>query len=114
MFARASRLNAARDFAKVYRKGQSARSRLFRIAWLPAARTRIAVVTGRKVSAKAVVRNRLKRQVQAAAAALAPTLAPTELIIQLQAAAAGEPYQALAADLGELIERSRLRARTVA
>ncbi len=108
MFARAARLHASRDFAKVYRKGQSARSRLFRLAWIAGTKPRVAVVIGRKVSTKAVTRNRLKRQTQAAAAALYPNLAPADLILQIQPAAVGTTYQALMDELADLLRRAGL------
>lgn len=109
LFARSTRLNASRDFARVYRKGQSAKSRLFRIAWLPATRTRIAVVTGRKVSTRAVVRNLLKRRVRAIAAALLPSLRPIELIIQLQPnATATTSFDDLKIELTALLVRLQL------
>mgnify|MGYP001596760055 FL=1 len=109
MFARTGRLNSSRDFARIYRKGQAARSSLFRIAWMTAARTRVAVVTGRKVSTKAVVRNRFKRQVRAAIRALLSRLQPVDLIIQLQPAMiVGTSYETLATDLQTLLERSKL------
>jgi ribonuclease P protein component len=109
LFKRAERLNASRDFARIYRKGQSARDRLFRLAWLPSAKTHIAVVTGRKVSTKAVIRNRLKRQVRAAAAELIPKLRSTDLIIQLQPGMTTElSYAAIKTDLADLLNRSKL------
>lgn len=109
MFAHAGRLSASRDFARIYRKGQAARSRLFRFAWMPAGRTRIAVVTGRKVSTKAVVRNRLKRQVRGALRVLLPRLTPADLIVQLQPSIIEVAhYQALATELTEALRRAKL------
>lgn len=109
LFKRAERLNASRDFARIYRKGQSARDRLFRLAWMPSTKTHIAVVTGRKVSTKAVIRNRLKRQVRAAVAELKPQLRPIDLIIQLQPGMTTTlKYTDIKIDLADLFGRSSL------
>lgn len=109
MFARAGRLSASRDFARIYRKGQAARSRLFRFAWMPAVRTRIAVVTGRKVSTKAVVRNRLKRQVRGSLRTLLSQLAPVDLIVQLQPPIVDTTsYQEITTELTELLRKAAL------
>jgi ribonuclease P protein component len=76
---------------------------------MPATRTRIAVVTGRKVSTKAVVRNRLKRQVRAAMAELLVQLKPTDLIIQLQPGmTTALSYQSIKTDLIELLAKAKL------
>lgn len=107
MLARAARLNASRDFARIYRKGQSARSRLFRIAWQPSSKLRIAIVTGRKVSTKAVIRNHIKRQVGGIVYDLLPKFQSVDLIIQLQPNAQ-TTYQELELGLRELLTKSRL------
>ena len=112
LFKRAERLNASRDFARIYRKGQSARDRLFRLAWIPSTKTHIAVVTGRKVSTKAVIRNRLKRQVRSAASELVPQLKTIDLIIQLQPDMTTQlSYAAIKTDLADLLGRADLTQR---
>ena len=86
MLPRAKRLTAAREFTRIYRTGQSAKSRLFRVSWEPSrsGNAHVAVVVGRKLSTRAVVRNLAKRRVRAAVAQLFPNLHPVNLIIQLQ------------------------------
>lgn len=85
MLPRSNRLTADRDITRIYRKGRSSRSDLFRVQWLPSRSTtpRVAVVTSRKLSTKAVKRNLLKRQVRGIVAGLLPRLTPTDIVIQI-------------------------------
>jgi ribonuclease P protein component len=66
MFPREQRLTKQRDIQKVYKLGKSAASSTLFICSLGNRlhRTRLAVVIGKKVAKKAVIRNRLKRLVR--------------------------------------------------
>lgn len=111
MLARAARLNASRDFARIYRKGRSARSGFFRISWMDSrsSKARVAVVVSRKLSTKAVKRNRIKRQVRALVAALQPTIMPIDLVIQIQPQPLTNfTFVAMNKDLTELLTKQRL------
>jgi ribonuclease P protein component len=68
MFPRAWRLTRQRDVQKVYRLGASAASSFLFVRALPnrVQQPRITVVIGKKISKKAVVRNRIKRLVRQA------------------------------------------------
>ena len=85
MLPRRNRLAASRDIARTYQKGRSLRSGLFRLSYLPNRQSvpRVAVVTSRKLSTKAVRRNLLKRQVRGIVHDLLPRLAPSDIVIQL-------------------------------
>lgn len=85
MLSRSARLSNARDFARIYRHGRSARSDFFRLNWLASQRVgaRIAIITSRKLSTKAVRRNLLKRQVRSILREFYPALERIDLIIQL-------------------------------
>lgn len=111
MLARAARLNAGRDFTRIYRKGRSARSGFFRISWMESRqpRARVAVVVSRKLSTKAVKRNRIKRQVRALVADLYPRLSPADLVIQIQPQPL-ENFQfgAMQTDLADLLTKQHL------
>lgn len=132
MLPRQNRLHRDREIARVYQKGRSARSDLFRLSWLPSRSpvARVAVVTSRKLSTKAVRRNLLKRQTRGIVAELLPRLTPIDLVIQIlpsiiqqakpkrrdEARAAAQAllgYPKLQADLVGLLERSRLLAQPV-
>lgn len=66
MFPRLWRLTRKRDFDKIYRLGHKTASSFLFIRYLPNRlnHPRLAVVIGRKVNKKAVVRNRLKRLIR--------------------------------------------------
>ena len=76
MLARRFRLVSPRDFALIYKTSRRRTSRYFliRLARGRSPVTRLAVVVSTKVSKRAVVRNRLKRQVRAVARELLPNL----------------------------------------
>ena len=78
MLSRPFRLVAVRDFQSIYKTGQRRTSRYFllRLARSNHPLTRVAVVVSTKVSKRAVIRNRLKRQVRAVMSQVLPTLPP--------------------------------------
>lgn len=110
MLPRAKRLTAAREFARIYRTGQSAKSRLFRVSWdTRTPSPRVAVVASRKLSTRAVKRNLAKRRVRAAVARLFPLLRPVNLVIQLQPLPVDAfAFPAVETELRGLLERSGL------
>ncbi|MBI4032724.1 ribonuclease P protein component [Candidatus Berkelbacteria bacterium] len=111
MLARAARLSASRDFARIYRKGRSARSGFFRISWMDtrALQARVAVVVSRKLSTKAVKRNRIKRQVRAIVTELQPQVLPVDLVIQIQPQPLERfTFAAMRTELRDLLGKQRL------
>lgn len=66
MLARPHRLTRARDIRQVLRSGRSRRGKTLLVRFVPhtGATARFAVVVSTKVSKKATVRNRLKRQIR--------------------------------------------------
>ncbi len=90
MLPKHSRLRRSREFSQVYRQGRkSVSAHLVVRAWSPPAPSlnpgepleapaspRIGIVVSQKVHKRAVVRNRLKRQVRAALRVLLPRLSP--------------------------------------
>jgi len=66
MLPRKYRLTADKDISKVFKKGRPAGAGAFGIRYAPNGKmvARFAFVVGTKVSKKAVVRNRLKRQLR--------------------------------------------------
>jgi len=130
MLPKQHRLHTDREIQRVYQKGRSARSDLFRVAWLESRSltSRIAVVTSRKLSTKAVRRNLLKRRVRAIVHGLLSKLTRIDLVIQiLPTAIAQAPakrredarvavhaslsYDRLKEDLIQLLDRSHLLRR---
>lgn len=68
MFPRSWRLTRSKDVARVYRQGESGATRFLFVRCLPNKlnQTRFAVAISKKISKKAVARNRLKRLVRQA------------------------------------------------
>lgn len=61
-FPRTARLTRAADFQRVFGQGQRNRSRYFTLVVAPGTeRARLGLAVGRRASARAVVRNRIKR-----------------------------------------------------
>ena len=83
------RLKRRSDFQRVYQQGIRRHSRSFVIRALPiisnpinrSIKTRIGISISRKVSKKAVVRNRIKRLIRAVFLKLLPRISPNWLII---------------------------------
>ena len=61
MLKKANRINKTRDLQKVYRLGKSMHTSALVIKFVEAAKTQIAFVVSKKVSKRAVERNRIKR-----------------------------------------------------
>lgn len=61
MLKKANRINKTRDLQKVYRLGKPAHTSALVIKFVPHAQTQVAFVVSKKVSKKAVERNRIKR-----------------------------------------------------
>ncbi len=66
MLPRASRLTARRDFDAAYRRGRALRGRILtlRVVVRPSGPSRFGFVVGTRVSKRATVRNRIKRQLR--------------------------------------------------
>lgn len=76
---KAHRLKRRRDFQQVYAQGLKRRGRcLILRAWFAATDdpTQVGISIGKKVSKKAVVRNRIKRQIRATVRQYLPNLKP--------------------------------------
>ncbi|PSN15309.1 ribonuclease P protein component [filamentous cyanobacterium CCT1] len=86
MLPKHNRLRRSRQFSQVYRQGKKAVSAhlIMRVLPLPTALSEspcIGIVISQKVHKRAVVRNRLKRQVRAALRTLLPRLKPSLWIV---------------------------------
>ncbi|MDY6782723.1 MAG: ribonuclease P protein component [Cyanobacteriota bacterium] len=104
-----------RDFRAVYRRGLSRHSSHLKLKAIPApspnetdraplAPTQFGISLGRKVSKKAVERNRLKRQLRAAIRQLLPSLAPGwKTIIVVKPEARKCKYEHFLRELKELL-----------
>ncbi len=64
MFPRASRLHTTQEILTVFRRGEKIRRGALTLYYLPHSETRVTVIVDTKLSKKAVVRNKLKRQLR--------------------------------------------------
>jgi len=106
----AARLRRAEEFRLALRSRRRNRGRWFTLLVVPNAqsRSRLGVVVARRVVAKAVHRNRLKRLVREAFRCTSPLLPALDLVVQVHAAPAPEGRSAaLREELVRLLEWSR-------
>ena len=90
-------------------RGKRLQGALFSLLYAPLSgrSSRAAVVVSKKVAAKAVVRNTLKRRARAALQKTLPSLKrPLTLVFQAKQGAAGAPSGAITRDIEALIERA--------
>ena len=106
-----SRLSREKDFKKINSRGKSFFSSLFRLRILDNKDhgNRFSVVVTTKVSKKATVRNRLKRQVKEIVRLNSAKLKQgTDFIIMVNSPALAKSYQDLEKDLLGLFAKSKL------
>lgn len=112
---KANRLRDRRDFTAVYQRGKRRRGRTMTLVALPVAPSspprppQIGIAIGRKVSKRAVDRNRIKRQIRAAARLWLPQMAPNwQLVIVVKPAALGCEYEDFLRELEQLLPKAEV------
>ena len=111
MLAKQRRLVKERDFKRVNALGRSFFSSQFKIkvAKNDLDQSRFAVVTSTKLSKKAVVRNRLRRQASEILRLSANrAVGGADVVVWVKPPAIGAPYQQLEADLLGLLEKAKV------
>jgi ribonuclease P protein component len=111
MFPRDRRLRRRRDIARLLRQGRSVSlpSLHLRLYRTPLAQPRATVVVGSKVSKRATVRNRLKRQLRAElSAALRSVTGGLDLMLTVRPPFLAATTAQRRAALAELFRRARL------
>ncbi len=112
-----NRLKRRSDFQTVYRKGIRRSSRYFILKAFPAnsnsltefCDTKIGISISRKVSKKAVVRNRIKRQIRAVFRCLLPKISSPWLIVIVVKAEAKEcKYEHFLRELEKLLIKAEI------
>ncbi len=110
-----NRLKKRSDFQAVYQQGIRRYSRHLILRALPLApsvqpvSTRIGISISRKVSKKAVVRNRIKRQIRAVLRCLFPQISPNWLIVIVVKSEATEcNYEHFLRELKELFIQAEI------
>ena len=88
-FPRQARVRARADYARVFDQARRTSDPLFSLHWLPGeAPARLGLAVSRKVSTRAVVRNRIKRNLREQFRMLRSQLAPGDYVVVARAAAA--------------------------
>lgn len=111
MLARRQRLHRHRDITAVVRRGRTFAGRLLVLQALssPGQPTRFVIVVSKQVAKRAVVRNRVKRQLRAVLADLAPAIRPgISLLVRVRPAALNQPTPTLHQEIQRLLGRSRI------
>lgn len=109
MLARANRLRLGRDIDRVYRQGRYGRGELLAVKMLkrPSGATRAVVIVGKKVSKKAVVRNRIRRRLTELLASDWQQITPQcDIVVTVYADASAIPVDRLKRDLTLALSRA--------
>lgn len=108
------RLTDRKDFHAVYSRGirQNSLNLVLRALLTPELEiepTRIGISISQKVSKKAVVRNRIKRQIRAALRELLPTISPGwKLVIVVRSRAIECKYEHFLRELEQLLKKAKI------
>ncbi len=105
------RLKHRDAFKQLYQQGQRRTGSLCVITWLPIPEptTQVAIVVSKKVSRRAVDRNRVRRQIRAALLQLWPSVKPGFwILINVRSQALGRTGAELAQELLRLLSKAKL------
>lgn len=102
---RSVRLLSGADFKRVFDGRRQHGTEVFRIHFANSAQARLGMAVSRRVSAKAVVRNRIRRQIRESFRLNRPHLAPMDYVVLARAPAAGMDRSQLRAALETLWQR---------
>lgn len=102
---RSSRLLTGRDFSRVFEARRAIGNRLFRLHHAPGTHPRLGMAVSRRVSAKAVVRNRIRRQIRESFRLRRPVLQAGDYVVVARPAAAECERSELRAAINELWQR---------
>lgn len=109
MLARDRRLRRERDIARVYHKGRYGGGTNLQVKTLLTGYpgSRVAIVVSKKVSKKAVVRNRIKRRLAGQMETLWQTVRPgCDIVVTVRADVSAAATEALAKELSVALERA--------
>ena len=109
MLPKQNRLKKQKDFERVFKSGKSAKGKYFFLKALPSSKesVRIGFVVSKKVAKQAVLRNKIKRRLRAAAKErLSKTTKGYDVIIVAFPAIKSASYQEVKKDIALAIEKS--------
>lgn len=109
MLAQNNRLRRASDIGRVFRRGNSGSAEQLHLKAFSSGQgsSRLAVVVGKKVSKKAVVRNRIRRRVKGMMEPLLSSLSPTrDIVVYIRNDVSSNESDNLRAQLAKCLERA--------
>jgi len=104
-FPRTARLLSGREFQRVFDHRKACSNPLFRIHHAPAEAARLGLAVSKRVSPKAVVRNRIRRQIRESFRLKRAELAPCDYIVLARPAAATATSTEVRTALDQLWQR---------
>lgn len=104
-FPRTARLLSGREFQRVFDHRKAISNSLFRIHHAPAETARLGLAVSKRVSPKAVVRNRIRRQIRESFRLKRAELAPCDYIVLARPATATATPTELRTALDQLWQR---------
>ncbi|HET6397913.1 MAG TPA: ribonuclease P protein component [Pseudoxanthomonas sp.] len=106
-FPRSARVRSRVEYTRVFEGGRRLGDALLGLHWLPAAHPpRLGLAVSRKVDARAVGRNRIKRILRETTRRLRPQLACGDYVVVARPAAARATHAELAASLLRLLRKA--------
>ena len=108
MLKKPNRINKTRDLQKVYRSGKTLHTPALVIKFVPGLKSRIGFVVSKKVSKKAVERNRIKRALREHIRLSLPSLQAGEYMLVAKPAAAGYKGKELSEQLNLVFKKAGL------
>jgi ribonuclease P protein component len=102
---RSARLLSGPEFQRVFKSRQRHGNTVFRIHFAESQQARLGMAVSRRVSPRAVVRNRIRRQIRESFRLNRPRLAPMDYVVLAQPAAAELDRVDLRAALEQLWQR---------
>jgi len=109
MLARAFRLSREQDFKNIFKKGRRYQGMYYLVRVVPNNRdySRVSVVVSLKVSKKAVVRNRVKRQTRAIIEKMWYEIkTPIDIVVTIGSDAVDKDFNELERDLQALLRKA--------
>ncbi|TVQ28739.1 MAG: ribonuclease P protein component [Wenzhouxiangella sp.] len=102
---KAARLRTGAEFRRVFDQRQSCGNALFRIHYAPAPAARLGMAVSRRVSPRAVVRNRIRRQIRETFRLAHAGLPARDYVVLARPGAAGASRAELREALNQLWQR---------
>jgi ribonuclease P protein component len=110
MLKKTNRINTTRELQKVYRSGKTLHTPalVIKFAATPGTKSRVGLVVSKKISKKAVERNRIKRSVREQMRKILPELAVGDYMLVAKPAAANYLNKELISQLQAVLKKANL------